>query len=123
MFLDTNVPYNNVSAGERASSAMIHLGNIPIKAVAAIIDLVKLIFISVLAGLSFGQSDILNFQVELSAKKFAYNSSCVALSLTGFFAPLNSYIWQQQLVKALMIEKNSKLSEQMNEALFVSNVN
>lgn len=112
MFCDFNVAYSYnredpdvkfVTAERRAGIAMVHIANIPLNIVAAVIEVAKLIFFSVLAALCFGQSITLNSQVEVSARKLAYNMAKVGISVVGFFAPMNAGKWELELIEKLMV--------------------
>lgn len=131
MFCDFNIRYSPkhvddkdfMTAGQRASAAMIHLGNIPVSIISSIVEIAKLIFFSVLAGLAFGQSDMLNSQVEVSARKLAFSVASTGLSVAGFFAPINATVWKRRLDSSLMNGYMDNTKYDRDERGFVLSLN
>lgn len=100
MFFDFNISYsgpNSIPCGERAGIMMSHLVNIPARIVSTVVELAKLIFFTIFAALSFGQSDYMNGGVRISANKLAISSAGIGISIIGIFAPVNALTWQAQV--------------------------
>jgi hypothetical protein len=113
MIFDFNYNSDQVSFGKRAQLAMTHVLNIPEKLLNVIAQLAKLILFGIAAGLTFGQSKLLNEEVKLAAKRVVTNVVGLGTSAIGFFAPINAMEWQTKLVGKMFEAKPSK-------ALFVA---
>ena len=112
MIFDFDVPYSQISFGQRAEMATTHLLNIPEKVLNVIVQIVKLVVCAFGAALACGQSTYLNENFMLAGRRTLINAAGIGTSLIGFFAPMKALEWQMRVIENLLGDmKNIKQVE------------
>ena len=98
MIFDFNYSYQDFSFKERAEIAINHVCHIPERVANVITQIVKLVFMTLAAALTFGQLKLLNHGVTLAFGRTITNLFGIVTSTLGFVVPLNAVKLQMAIV-------------------------
>lgn len=94
MLCDFNKPWSETSFGTRAGLTAVHMCEIPVSIVRGIITVAKALFYAIACAFTFNKSDALQAQFRASLAGALYDATAIAISVLGFFAPINACEWK-----------------------------
>ena len=88
---------SSATIDQRIGLSFKHMANIPERVIGSIIQIVKMIFFSLLVVFTLSLSSSIKNELRDSGRRFVLASAGIGISLIGFFAPFNAREWQGNL--------------------------
>lgn len=102
MICDFNKSWTDVSFGERAALAVVHVSSIPVSMIKGIIELAKLLFFAIACAFTLNKSEIFQTQFKIAMATMLFSITSIGISALGFFAPVNACEWKTNTAASIM---------------------